>query len=80
MTWTEALEIVVARTKHERYRVLCSDDHRDREIWRARLISHATGEPIQRPVESPDQTIARVESMAARANAGERGGGCGPCP
>jgi hypothetical protein len=32
------------------------------------------------PIENPDLLIARVESMAARALSGERGGGCGACP
>lgn len=31
MTWQDALEIVVARTRHERYRWLCSDDNPDVE-------------------------------------------------
>ncbi len=29
---------------------------------------------------SPDDVIARVEEMGRRAQAGERGGGCGGCP
>ena len=48
------------------------------------LLRHATPpcDPCDAadPDADADQTIARVESMAARANAGERGGGCGPCP
>jgi hypothetical protein len=41
MSWQEALEIVVGRTRHERYRVLCSDAHPDREHWRARMLALA---------------------------------------
>jgi hypothetical protein len=44
MTWEDALEIVVARTKHATYRKLCSDAHPDHEMWRARMIEKATGE------------------------------------
>ncbi len=77
MTWQDALDLVVARTRHERYRVLCHDKHPDHAIWRARMISQATGEPI---VEDPDVVIKRVEEMARRAQAGERRGGCGGCP
>jgi hypothetical protein len=45
MDWTEALEIVIAETGHERYRDLCSDDHPDRDAWRANMVARATGEP-----------------------------------
>ncbi len=46
------------------------------------LIAHAlpprpAGEIIP---EDPDVIIARVEEMGRRAQAGERGGGCGACP
>lgn len=44
MDWPEALEIVVARTGHERYRALCADDHPDHDIHRRRMIERATGE------------------------------------
>lgn len=46
MTWREALEQVVARTRHERYRWLTSDDNPDaaqREGYRASLIQQASG-------------------------------------
>jgi hypothetical protein len=49
MTWTEALDILVARTRHERYRQLCAEDHPDHEVWRARVVSEATGQPIEYP-------------------------------
>ncbi len=38
MIWQDALEIIVARTKHERYRVLCSDSWIDHESWRAFIV------------------------------------------
>ncbi len=75
MTWEDALEVVVSRTRHERYRVLCHNKHPDHTVWRAKMLA-MVGEPIS---EDPNVVIARVEAMAARANAGERGG-CGGCP
>jgi hypothetical protein len=48
MTWTEALEIVVARTRHERYRELCADDRPDHEVWRAKVVELA-GTPAEYP-------------------------------
>jgi hypothetical protein len=41
MTWQDALEAVVGRTRHERYRQLCGDDHPDRDLWRQRMIEQA---------------------------------------
>jgi hypothetical protein len=41
MSWEADLELVINRTKHERYRQLCADDHPDHEIWRARMIEKA---------------------------------------
>lgn len=44
MMWQEALEIVVARTRHERYRELCSDDNPDaeqRDAYRTGVIEMA---------------------------------------
>jgi hypothetical protein len=41
VSWIEALEIVVAKTKNERYRELCADDHPEREIHRARIVAKA---------------------------------------
>lgn len=45
MTWDDALEIAVARTKHERYRDLCADSYPDHEMWRAEMIRQAAEEP-----------------------------------
>src|ERR1700678_3516231 len=43
MTWQEALEIVVARIRHEKNRLLTGDDHLGRDIWRQRMVEKATG-------------------------------------
>jgi hypothetical protein len=43
--WTEALDLVVARTGHVRYRELCADEHPEHEIHRRRVIEKATGMP-----------------------------------
>jgi Family of unknown function (DUF6171) len=45
MDWTEALEIVIDRTKHERYRTLTADDHPDHVIHRRRVLEMAGGDP-----------------------------------
>ncbi len=48
MNWQEALEIIVDRNGHQRFRWLCSDDNPDahqREGYRAIVISQATGKP-----------------------------------
>ena len=54
MTYEDALEIVVARTKHERYRFLVSEANPDHEAWRAQIVALATGEPIARHEPAPD--------------------------
>jgi hypothetical protein len=38
MDWTEALKIVIARTRHEPYRELCADDHPDHCAWRRLML------------------------------------------
>ena len=43
MDWREALETVVGRTKHERFRALCAEDHPDHAAHRARVVAMATG-------------------------------------
>ena|SRR5208283_5166075 len=50
MTWESSLEIVVARTQHERFRVVCSEAWPDHEAYRALVISLETG---QKPIEYP---------------------------
>jgi hypothetical protein len=61
MTWSEALEIVVSQTTHERFRWLCSDDNPDagsRSGYRALVIRLATGEP-------PAETSAEDKELRA---------------
>lgn len=53
MDWQQALELIVARAGHARYRDLCDESHPDHTIWRARMIERATGEPAP-----PAATIA----------------------
>ena len=67
MDWEQALEIVVARTKHERYRTLCADDHPDREIHRARVTAKASG-PAPSPAAYPSlfRQAANLAGAAGR--------------
>jgi hypothetical protein len=46
MDWQEALEVVLARTKHRRYVELCAAEHPDHEYHRRRMIEKATGEAV----------------------------------
>ncbi len=79
MTWQEALEILADHPHIVPFRINCADDFPgDRDGYRRLVVDLAQGN--WPPIESPDQIIARVEAMAARANAGERRGGCGGCP
>ena len=59
MTWEHALEAVVARTRHERYRALCADAHPDRGAWRAEVVRLAAAGP--RP--SVAESLARTRGM-----------------
>ena len=73
MDWTEALEIVVGRTGHDRYRELTADDHPDRDAWRRRLIALAGGPeptaeypPLLRQAANLAGAVVRVVAAAAR--------------
>ena len=47
MTWRSALDVVVARTRHERFRLLCSADSPDHEAYRQLMIRMAAeDEPL----------------------------------
>jgi hypothetical protein len=48
MTWQQALDEIVSRTRHERYRELCADDWPGHEAWRAEMLRLA-GEPPTLP-------------------------------
>jgi hypothetical protein len=63
MNWEQALDIVVSRTEHSRYRQLCEDSHPDHEAYRALVISQATGEKPKYP------GIATMAASAATAAA-----------
>jgi hypothetical protein len=55
MNWTEALEIVVARTRHDAYRALCDEDNPDvtsRDAYRSLMISMASEEPVNQSYPS----------------------------
>jgi len=45
MTYNEALDIVIAKTKHERFRWLCSEENPEHNIWRNKIIELAGGKP-----------------------------------
>jgi hypothetical protein len=54
MNLEQALDILIARTGHERYRWLCSEDNPDvigRDAYRALVITQAEGKPTQDPAE-----------------------------
>ena len=72
MTWEEALEIRVAATNHARFRFLCSDECKDHEIWRERMIEQATGiVPVPAPVLKAAAVPAPVQDQK------KSGCGCG---
>jgi hypothetical protein len=58
MTWEEALDLIVARTGHHRYRDLCADTWPDHAAYRALVIRLATGEP-------PAETQAEDKGLRA---------------
>jgi NADH pyrophosphatase NudC (nudix superfamily) len=65
MEWTAALEIVIARTKHEPYRTLCADAHPKHERWRRIVIKKATG---QAPTpESYPSLFVQAKNLAGAA-------------
>lgn len=68
MTIQEALDIVVARTKHERFRWLCSEENPDvdqREKYRVQVVAMASKEPPRYP--SLWRQAANVAAAAGRA-------------
>jgi hypothetical protein len=52
MTWEQALEIVVERTRHERFRQLCSKNNPDAEQRHAyrRLVLELVAAPVPLPI------------------------------
>jgi hypothetical protein len=61
MTWEDALEVEVRRSKHERWRVLTADDHPDHEQHRRKVVELATGIP------STEATYPGLFTMAGNA-------------
>lgn len=70
MDWTEALEIVVSITRHERFRWLTREANPDvesRDAYRRQVLKMA-GHPAPEPTP---------EDVALRAHVARRGGCCG---
>lgn len=67
MTWEQALEIVIARTKHERYRDLCADDWPDHEAYRAEMIRMVSEPPSFPPMrtQAGKALVAAIRSAHA---------------
>jgi hypothetical protein len=76
MDWTEALDIVIARTKHEPYRTLCAEGHPHAETWRERMVAMATGQPLPRAVDAV-LAEAKAEMGDAPIRTEPREGCCG---
>lgn len=75
MTWTDALEVVVARTGVGRYRYLCSEDHADHARWRLKVVELATGD-LPRPSPAADRN-ARLAVLARSCPYRTRWPACG---
>lgn len=73
MEWTEALDQVVARTRHERYRALCADAHPDHAAYRRLVIELATGTPAEYPplITQASSVVGAIGRAAAAILAGE---------
>ncbi len=92
MTWQDALEIMVARTKHERYRWLTSDDNPDvaqREGYRASLVRQASDlPPLIQQASNAIEAVGRAVGaaltgqpvLAATHVADRRWAICAACP
>lgn len=71
MTLAEALEIVIARTKHERYRWLCSDanpDAESREAYRGLMVRLASDGDLP-PQPPPPRPLSRTLELLSRMHA-----------
>lgn len=69
--WRDALEIVVGETRHERWRLLCSEDHPN-HLGARKTVLRMAGFPI------PDDESPTTEDLALRRFVGMKGcGGCG---
>lgn len=69
--WEDALEIVVGETRHERWRILCSEDH-PHHVGARKTVLKMAGFPI------PDDAPPKPEDLALRSYVAAKGcGGCG---
>jgi len=76
MTLDDALDLVISRTGHERYRWLCSlgnPDGEGRESHRRLVMEKATGEPQLVPRTEPIPADLQLRAYVASH-------GCGGCP
>ena len=74
MTWQEAMERRILETKHEHYRVLCSNGHPHHKVWRQRMIEWAEGNSPTAVLQSdPNPTLPALPIPSNRT----RGCGCG---
>jgi hypothetical protein len=67
MEWQEALEIVIAKTKHEAYRKACADENPQAEIWRHRMLVKAGQEPHNgngQEFQFPAQIVSQNEQSS----------------
>ncbi len=75
MTITDALDIVVARTKHERFRQLCDpNDPAYSPGYIDVVMSMATGEPMPTPEPAPSPITPEYRRGKPVVSKG-----CGPC-
>jgi hypothetical protein len=80
MTWQDALETVVSRTRHERYRWLCSDespDARQRESYRALMLTLAGQPAPDPPAVAPLASSIRAVRLGFRQCLYSSHKGCG---
>lgn len=74
--WIAALDRVVARTGHGRFRALCDAAHPDHAAWRARVVGLAADPPGSGPARRPVAESAEL-ARAMRACPYRSTEGCG---
>ena len=66
MSWEEALELVIASTRHERFRWLCSEDNpnaEQRDSYRRYVVYMATGEQLAPPTQPTPFVVPPAYAM-----------------